>query len=229
MAVDFDPSADFAEVADGLETVILKRRGSSNQTVVSGALRRAVTTQQARARNRYDTWKKVASDGRYAAGDTTWHLPAEQLGESPLLGDVIVDGDGHRWTILAVHLVTLQTRWQCLGRNLVVAHGLDDTINVLKASYVQGEGGAAEPIWQPWKTGIRARIQPSSVDVGTEHHARRAAGRFRIFVEEDLVLDHTHCIQGPDGTIYKVNGTLGAERIGELQSIYAEVSPWPSG
>jgi hypothetical protein len=227
MPLNFDPSADFAAAIDGLETVTLKRRGSSEEKVITHALRRALTTREARARNRYDTWKTTASGGRLAASDVTWHLPTEQLNDSPRLGDVIVDSDACRWTILDVQLTTLETRWQCVTRNLAVAYGLDDTITVLKASYDKGAAGAAEPTWRLWKTGIRARIQVASTDVAAAHHARHTATRFRIFLEEDLALDHTHCIRGPDGTIYKINGTTGAERIDELQSIDAEALPQP--
>jgi hypothetical protein len=45
---------------------------------------------------------------------------------------------------------------------------------------------------------------------------------YRIFVEENLELDHTCCIRGPDGTLYTITRTLGAERIGELQTIEAQ-------
>jgi len=38
-----------------------------------------------------------------------------------------------------------------------------------------------------------------------------------------LELDHTCSIRGPDGTIYSITGTTGAQRIGELQVIEAEI------
>lgn len=221
MTLDFDPSADFARAADGTEPVMLHRRGStpgSSPTAVPCALRRAVTTREA-----------AQSHGQYTESDVTWHLPAEQLSSPPRLGDLILDDEDRRWTVLDVQLTTLRSRWRCVCRNLAVVHRLDDTVTILKAGYVKGDGGAAEPIWRPWKTGIRARIQPVATDVGTEHQARRSAARYEIFVEEDLALDQTHRIQGPDGTIYKVLGTAGAERIGQLQTIHAEVTPWPAG
>ncbi len=228
MTVNFDPSEDFAAAADGTETVTLLRRGSSDQTVLSGALRRAMTTQEARVRNRYDTWKLVASDGRVTAADLVWHLPAGQLSDAPRLGDAIVDADGRRWTVLDVQLATLRTRWQCGTRDLAVAYGLDDTVTILKATYTKGDGGAAEATWLPWKTGIRARVQPAAADVDTQHRARRTIQRYRIFMEEDVALDPTHCIRGSDGTIYKIRGTVGAERIGQLQTVDVEVTPWPA-
>jgi len=225
MTLNFDPENDFAQVTDGLETVTLRRRGSSLATVLAGALRTAVSTQQADARNRSNTWKDVASDGRYTAADVAWHLPAEQLGSAPRLGDVIVDGDSQRWTILHVQLTTLGTRWKCVARNVAIAYGLDDTVTILAAGYAKSDAGALEPTWRRWKTGVRARIQPAAAEVDTEHQTRRTVRRFQIFLEEDVLLDRTHRIEAPDGTIYKVNGSNGAQRIGELQTVDAELVP----
>ena len=219
--MDFNPTDDFADVVDGTETVTLKRRGSSAQTIVINALRRAVDTREAMVRNAYNTWKTPASEGRHTASDLTWHLPKAQLGDAPRSGDLIVDGSGQRWTVLDVRLATLETRWQCLTRNLAIAFGLDDTVTILKATYAKGDGGAAESTWNVWKTGVRARIQPAEVDVGTEHQARRTTRRFQVFVEEDVALDHSHRIQGPDGTIYRIRGTLGTERIDQVQTVDA--------
>jgi len=225
MTLDFDPAADFTQAIDGAETVTLLRRGSTPGapgTVITHALRRALNNREAALRNRYNTRKEVASDGRLVAGDVTWHLPAAELEEAPRLGDLILDALGRRWTILEVQLATLQRRWQCASRDLALAHRLDDTITVLKATYDKGACGAAEATWRPWLTGIRARIQPAGTKTTLQHRARRTAARYQIFVETDIALDHNHRIQGPDGTIYSVIGTIGAERIGELQSIDAE-------
>ena len=227
MTVNFDPDGDFADTIDGLETVTLLRRGSSGATVVTHALRRAATTDEPTLHNRSNTRKVVPGGGRHTASEVTWHLPAEQLGSSPGLGDSIVDADGRRWTILDVQLTTLRSRWRCSTCNLAVVYGLDDTISILKASYAKGTGGAAESTWRPWKTGVRARIQPAAVKVDTEHGARRTTALYQIFVEEDLALDHDYRIRAADGTIYKVRGTLGAERIGELQTIDAELAQRP--
>lgn len=225
MTIDFDPTDDFADIVDGTEAVTLKRRGTSSETAIANALRRAVDTHEAAARNLYNTWKKPASAGRHTAGDVIWHLPKEQLSVAPRLGDLIVDADNARWTVLEVGLATLETRWQCFARNLAVVHGLDDTLTILKATYAKGSGGAAEPAWNVWKTGIRARIQPAEVAVDVENQARRITQRFQIFVEEDVALDHNHRIQGPDGTVYRIRGTTGAQRIDQVQTVDAEVTP----
>ena len=182
---------------------------------------RSVSVREAQSRNRNHTWKSAASGGHYTAGNVVWHLPVEELPDAPLLGDLIVDGDAGRWTILEVDRAAMQTRWQCLARNLAIAYGLDDTVAILRADYGKGDGGATEPTWRTWKTGVRARIQPAETDIDTEHRTRRARSRFQIFLEEDVALDQTHLIRGPDGAIYQIRGTRGTERIDELQTIDA--------
>ena len=219
MTLAFDPSDDLAQVADGLETVTLARRGSTPGgpgTAITHALRRSMTMREA-----------AASDGRYTVHDVVWHLPVAELVEPPRLGDMIQSGDGRQWTVLEVRGATLAARWRCTTRSLAVVYGLDNTITILQATYVKGDGGAAEATWLTWRTGVRARIQPDQSSIASQHEARQTTTRCKIFIEEQLALDQTHRIEGPDGTIYKVLGVTCAERLGELQTIEAESTPWP--
>ena len=106
----FDPTNDLAAIADGTETVTLLRRGSAAGavgTVIAHALRRAITAGEAAIVNRGDVHKQAPSGGRQLANDLVWHLPVAELPQQPRLGDAILDGDGHRWTILVVKLTTL--------------------------------------------------------------------------------------------------------------------------
>lgn len=226
MTLSFDPSNDLPNVADGTESVTLLRRGSTPGTpgtTIDGALRGAAATGEATVGNRHEIRRRADSDGKLLASDLVWHLPAGQLEEPPRPGDVVLDGSGARWTILEARSVTLQTRWRVNTRNLAIAHGLDDTVTILKATYAKTAAGAAEPTWHVWRTGVRARIQAQGATMGTEHRSRRTATRYRIFLDEDLTLDHTHRVEGPDGTLYRILGTSGAERLGEPQTIEAEV------
>jgi len=212
-------------VADGTEPVTLRRGYGSDlpDTPIAHALRRMATTAEGDIHNRYNTRKEPPSGGRYTASNAVWHLPREELGDAPRPGDAILDQAGRRWTILEVQRATLGTRWQCAARDLAVVCALGDRITILAAEYHKASGGAAEPVWTVWKTDVRARIQPTEVDTGAELGAQRTVRRFQIFLEENLDLDHRHRIRGPDGTLYRVRGTLGSERIGELQSVDAEV------
>ncbi len=222
MSLDFDPTNDFADVVDGTEAVTLLYRDSSDQTVVTESLRRALSVREAEVRNRYDTWKKAASDGRVTKADVVWHLPASQLSTDPRLGDRIVDAQANSWTILDLRLSTLRTRWQCVCCNVAVVYELSDTIDILKATYAKGDAGAAEATWLPSQTGVRARIQLTTVDMTTDRAARRTKKRYRIFLDQDITLDHTHRILGSDGTVYTIRATTGAQRLGEPQTVDAE-------
>lgn len=222
----WDPGSDFVDVMDGTEPVTLLRRGSDpggSGTAIAHALRCAVTTGEMLAYNRSGTRKQVASDGQCASSDAAWHLPVNELAVAPRLGDVILDGDGRRWTILVVKRATLATRWRCIARDIVLAYGLNDTVTVLKAVYAKSACGAAEATWQTWITGIRARIQPAGTTLEIADHAMQAGRQVQMLVAEDLAIDQTHRILGPDGTVYRITAALGEQRIGELQILQAEI------
>jgi len=213
----FDPSGDLANVADGLEAVRVTRRGSSVSTTVAHALRQAVRTREAQR-----------SQGRYTAGDVVWHLPASELTEPPRPGDILVDAGGHRWTVLEAGQAALASRWRCVARDLAVLHGLDDYIDVEKAEFAKGTGGADEPSWHVWKAGLPARIQPASAAVRTEHDQQTTTARFKVFLADDVALDHTMRIRGPDGAVYSIVGLSKAESIDallEIDAILQQVIP----
>ena len=160
-----------------------------------------------------------AERGQQLADNLVWHLPVHELPDAPRLGDVILDGGGRRWTILTVKLATIGARWRCETTDIAIAAGLDDAISVQK-----NVGNSSTPVWQTWKTGIRARIQPVSTTIDSERHTPSTTMRYRMFVEENLDLDHTCRIRGADGTIYTILGSTGADQIGALQVIEVQRS-----
>lgn len=216
MTVTFSPAADFADITDGLEAVTLSQRGSTD-TAVTNALKRAITTREA-----------AASQGRYTAADVRWHIPIEECVVTPAMGDVIIDGDSVRWTVLEVQKATLESRWACVCRDVAIVAGLDDTIIVDVATYTKGDGGAEEATWRVFQSGVRARIQPDRVEVRIENDARIASKRYLIYADAALDLDQTYRIKDREGNTYTILSITNAERVGEVMTIEAEVSPWPS-
>lgn len=232
MSPSLNPSEDLSTVVDGIEIVTLLRCGSTlgiAGTVIAHALRRAMSAAQATVVSRGDVNKMVASGGRHLAATVVWHLPIVELPIAPRLGDIVLDRDGQRWTILEVKRTTLGARWRCETKNVAVAFGLDDTISVLKTVATSGGCSPSEPVWRPWRTGIRARIQSIDTKITTSDETSTTTTRYRIFVEENVELDHTCCIRGPDSMIYTVTGTIGADRIGELQVIEAQITQSTTG
>jgi len=225
MMLDFNPAADLNNIVDGGETVTYRRRGSppgSPGTTIVGALRRKVHVDEPTVANRHSVRRPHDTDGRVTQSDVVWHLPTDALSDAPRVGDVIVDSDDGHWTVIALQSIVLGGRWRCLTRNIAIVHDLDDTIDILAASYSKGDGGALEADWQTWRVGVRARIQPTGNIVGVEHQARRTARRVLVFLADDLALDHTYRIRAADGSVFRIISTTGTERIGELQTVEAE-------
>jgi hypothetical protein len=213
MSVGFDPTADFADITDGLEAVTLLRRGVSVTVTVSCALRRALSTNEL-----------GASDGKYVSGDIRWHLPVEEVAAAPDLGDVILDNANERWVILEWAKQTLGARWRCVARSLRIANGLDNTVTIEKATIAKGTAGAIERTWTVHRTGIRARVQEMSATTAVEQGAMRTAKRYRIFLESDESLDHTHRIKDREGNYYQIDGTSGVAEIGQCMAV--EATQW---
>ena len=210
MTLDFDPADDLAQVADGIETVTVTRPGTSTATVVSGALRSLVRASDA-----------ARSAGRFTATDAAWHLPTSELTEAPRAGDVIVDSDDARWTVLAVGATTLRGRWRCVARNLAVEHGLDAYVDIERATLTKGTDGAETVAWHTWKTGLAAKIQPVAGEPVDEHDRRVTRSTAKIYLAQDLELDRTHRVRGPDGTVYRVQSYRKADRVDALMEIDA--------
>jgi hypothetical protein len=216
MTLTFTPGTDFEDVCDGLEAVTLNRRGSSDDVSVTSALQRNVSTTEI-----------AASDGKYQAGDVRWHLPIAEVATTPKLGDSIVDAAGDYWKILAVRLDTLGRRWRCMTRNLVIAHGLNDTVTIEEATYAKGTGGAMERTYHVWRSGVRARIQEVDTSMETDGGAKRTAKRYQIYLEDDYAVTHNHRIKDRQGNKYKIVGAGNKAELGQCQVV--EATEWRSG
>lgn len=205
MPPDFDPTNDFATVADGFSQVTLTRPGTSLSIEIPQALRRAIL--------RRDT---VDSDGRHTASDFVWHLPVASLAETPLPGDVLVDENDAQWTVLGVRPATFGSRWHCVCRNLVVAYGLDTTVDIDKAVITKTDAGAEQFTWQPWRTAIPARVQPASTRLKASDERTATIDRFHVYLAEEIEIDATCRVRATDGSTYQILSSHRRRRLDEL-------------
>lgn len=215
-----DLSDDLSTVIDQTEAVTLLRRGSTPGgagTTVAHALRRAITAGEAAIVATSDVQKQVPSDGKLLSHSVVWHLPSGELPDAPELGDVILDGDGVRWTVMTVKRTTLGARWRCETKNVAIAAGWNNTISIQKNA-----GTVESPVWQTRQTGVLARVQPVKAVFDTDADVPATTTTYRIFVEENIALDHTCRILDENGAIYRITSATGMDRIGELQVIEAE-------
>ena len=210
MGVQFDPSDDFPNVVDRGEAVTLHRPGRSATISSDGVLRRAVTTQEAET-----------SRGEYTLSDVVWHLPASDISEPPAPADVIVDGDAARWTVLVAARTTADSRWRCVCRNLAVAHGLDQFVDIERAVYGKSTRGVQQASWRIWRTGLAAKIQAVGADNTHSNQRDETVGEYRVYLAEPVAVDHSHRLKGPDGVRYRITGYKKPDRIDALQEIHA--------
>jgi len=204
MPIALDITTDLTDVADGAESVTLRRRGSTLAAAAS-ALRRAISTREAQA-----------SGGRYTSSDVAWHLPIAALAAAPAVGDAIGDAAGVRWTILEVQQSIVVGRWRCLARNLAVAHGLNELVRIERAVWSKDAAGAATPTWQEEHGGLAARIQPQSAAVAIDADRMKLVLTHRVFVAEPVAVDENLRVVDADGRTYRVVGCEQPERIDAL-------------
>ena len=89
MATSFEPSGDFEQVVDSLETVQLLRNGSSYPHGTAKARRRPVSRKEAEM-----------SGGAYTTSDSVWEMRVPDVHVMPTLGEKILSTDGRVWQIV---------------------------------------------------------------------------------------------------------------------------------
>jgi hypothetical protein len=107
MPVTWNAADDFADVIDGLEPVTLRRAGTLEEVPIAAAWR--VSQIQIAA---------PAGSGSTFQTDCEWQFEWAASATPPLVGDDILDDDGHEWTILETERLRAATRWRCLTREL---------------------------------------------------------------------------------------------------------------
>jgi hypothetical protein len=191
---------DFANIADGLEEVTLRRRGSTATVAIASALRRQVSSREAEP-----------SGGAAVESNAEWHLGLAE-DAAPQIGDVLIDAEDHHWTILTAEDSALLGRWKCATRELRIAYGCGERIDIERPVWSTGE--TPEIVgWTYVATALPVRIQP--VEVGVDASDAEQAV-FRIILGESMALEpHDRFVAG-DGTIYYLRLYQQAERIDAL-------------
>jgi hypothetical protein len=105
MSISLDITNDLATVADGLESLTLRRANSNVDTSIAHALRRPISKNES-----------ANSGGNVLLSDVRFHLPTQELPLAPVANDKLIDDTGQTWNILHVKSATCATRWECLCR-----------------------------------------------------------------------------------------------------------------
>jgi len=205
MAQNLHAENDFAQLVDGLESVDLHRRHSSETVTISAAHRHEAISSEANP-----------SDGLVQQADAIWHLQMPTSESAPKIGDVVLDENQRRWTILETQELSLLGRWRCETRELSIAYGCQDRVDVERA--VWGDLGAGPVIvdWVYAFTALPVRIQPEEIVVDDSLDPTVTKSFFQIHLSESILLEPDDRFVAEDGTVYLLQSYEGAERIDRL-------------
>lgn len=195
-----DIAHDFALITDGAEEVILRRRASNTTLAVESAWRRSAITREAEP-----------SGGTAVAADAQWYVVLAE-NDAPAVGDLIIDAaDGH-WTILSFEHAPLLGRWKCAVRELRIAYGCGERVDIERPVWSEGETPEIVD-WQYVATALPVRIQP--IEVGLDESDAEQA-EFRVILGESIELEAHDRFVAADGTIYYLRSYEQAQRIDAL-------------
>jgi hypothetical protein len=205
MSVQLDPSEDFAQWADALENVTLRRRDSGETVAIAVALRRDIVAREAEP-----------SGGVAGQTDAVWHLQPPASESPPELGDVVIDARDHHWTIQQTEELPLLGRWKCSARELRVAFGCVDRVDVQRADWDDLGNGPEIVGWDYVYTALPVRIQSDETVVSNTTVAPTSTLRFTIILGEAFPLQSDDRFVATDGAIYRLESIEQADRIDVL-------------
>lgn len=196
---------DFADLSDGLESVELRRLQSAERVTVDIARRIGAAMREA-----------TPGGGFVRQADAVWHLQMPGDERAPGPGDVVVDGIGGHWTILIANELPLLGRWKCETRDLSVAYGCLNRVDVERA--VWGDLGSGPEIvdWVYAFTALPVRIQPDEIIVDDTSDPPASHYFFEITLSESIALEAGDRFVAEDGAVYLLQSYEGAERIDRL-------------
>ncbi len=201
----FHAEEDFAVLVDDLEEVTLRRRGSAKAVTVAMAYRRQSKMQEAEP-----------SGGATLQTDAVWHLQLP-TGESGVqLGDVVIDKRQHRWTVLEVQQLSKLGRCQCVTRELRIAHGCIDRVDIERPVWDDLGNGPEIVAWRYVCMALPVKIQIDEMTLETSTNPPTRQVFFDIVLSESIPLEPDDRLTAEDGTTYRLQSLQQADRIDAL-------------
>lgn len=202
---ELDLTSDFDLLSDHLESVTLRRRGSASETRIESAYRQRTTTQQA------EPGDAVASQS-----DATWHLQAVTNEDAPQVGDIIIDQHRNHWTVLEIQHLHLLGRWRCETRELRLAYGCHQRVDVQRA--VWGDIGSGPEItdWKDVYAAVPVSIRLVEMRLNSATSPPLKEMIYEIILSESLDLEPNDRLIDDRGNVYRLESHSQAEDIGSL-------------
>ena len=205
MTIELHAEDDFADFVDGLSSVTLRRRGSSETVAIQSAWQLSGLTQEA-----------LPSEGAVLQDEVVWHLQLPDEEVAPQVGDIVIDGQDRRWTVLEVEELTKLKRWKCVARALSVAYGCQDRVDLQRAVWDDLGSGPEIVGWSYVLTALPVRIQPQEILVDGSVDPNVTKAFFQIILGEQVSLEPDDRFVAEDGTIYLLQSLEQADRLDVL-------------
>lgn len=212
MTVIWDPSGDFALLADGFESVTLLPRGYGPPRVLDGVLRRGVSL------SRFDRRSVPARH------ETLWLVPEALLPGGAIAGDVLRDAAGRRWTVFAATLSSLG-RWQVWTRDVAAARDLHQRVDVEAAEATKDEHGAEALTWRLLTSGVPGRFVAYQHTWRGKDDSPPAEASYRVLLACELPEAAAVRLVACDGRRFRVASV--EERTGPGEPLEMTVTPEP--
>lgn len=196
---------DLAAVAEGAESATLVRRAGGGDATPTAAVRIAMSVAEA-----------APSGGAVIRADADWLVELPAGGVPIEVGDVLRDAAGERWTVLAVRYVAALNRFRCSTRNLRVAFGLNDRVDVLHPQWLDSGGGPEIVGWDYVVAAQPVRLQPLAATLDESVSPPVAVARFTATFAELLPIEPGDRLATDDGERYVVERIEQAERMDAL-------------
>ena len=196
---------DFSELVDNLEVVTLRRANSTEDWKVRYAVRQQIQAEQAEP-----------SNGTVLQADVIWHLQLSDQEIAPQLGDLVIDQQKNRWTILEIQRLDMLGRWKCTTRELRIAYGCHDLVDVDRAVWDDIGSGPEIVSWQPICSALPVKIQPTDMILDSSTAPPTKQFLYQIVLSESVALEPDDRLTAEDGTSYRLQSLQQAERIDVL-------------
>lgn len=198
--IEMDLSKDFA-CLDQLQPVTLRRRGSTQQVPIAQAFRLESQATEVQGT---------------AKADAVWHLVLPNEEPAPQPGDVVIDGESNRWTVLAVEELQALGRCKCHTRDLTLAFGCHQLVDVTRP--VWGDNGSGPEIvdWAQVCQSLPVNIQLDEMVLDTTTTPPTQNLYFNIILSESIDLRPDDRLTADDGISFRVQAYEQADRIDVL-------------
>ena len=172
--------------------------------------------------------------GVYTKADCKWLVPheiAKPLGQLKP-SDVVEEADGTEWIALDVEVLAEGTWLALMSRNLVIAHDLQDLLDIWQPVNSQDLSANRTATFQVLHEKIPGRLQPISGDVVDAFGKLAIAKRYTAYLATQLTVSQEVAVTNE--MQIRINGSTqaygivawrNAARIGDLFEIDVEIMP----